>query len=341
MSWIPLTCGPGGVFLPFLPSWPHPGLSPPCLQMLSGPLVTFHFTECPDRKALKPRVFHFCPVLHSLGRNQRNGGVRFPFQVRLLFLRAVLLGWRGLRAGTILDLRGPTREVSQKRAQGSLGMGSIQLVPGGTQFSASGKDTEKLLKPESMSFPTRSEKIKSMLNPLLMKRRQDRWGRGGQEAWEEVFIHWTFSAYAIDLHYLHCPVVLQLPWEKLNWHKLLNKWWLVPSKSWWKGKAVSSISQFSVFPFSQLIFEILARVREKRQLAPIGICSDRSWLQGKTASHFPSWRDTRHPFYVLFCADFLLGHCLGLPTGVMLPFILFTKHLHITHSVPDHILGAL
>lgn len=54
-------------------------------------------------------------------------------------------------------------------------------------------------------------------------------------------------------------------------------------------------------------------------------------------------QDIRRLFYALFvlCADFFLSSVLGSPTEIIFIFILFTKHLHSTHSVPDHILGAV
>lgn len=73
--------------------------------------------------------------------------------------------------------------------------GAIQLGrtfgPKWNPIQPQGTDAQRLLKPGSMPFPTRREKVKSMLNPLtlLMKRRRACWGKGSQAVGEEAFIH--------------------------------------------------------------------------------------------------------------------------------------------------------
>lgn len=114
-----------------------------------------------------------------------------------MFLRVVLCGWKDLGASIVLDLTGPEREARQVRSvpRAHLGIRSSQLglaEPSsqvGPNSQPQGTQAEKLLKPGSMSSPTRREKIKSMLSPLmqLMKRRQG--CRSPQGVQGEAFNH--------------------------------------------------------------------------------------------------------------------------------------------------------
>lgn len=163
--------------------------------MLSGPSVTFHFTECPDWKGLRPHLFHLCPVFYRW-RNQGNGSPWFPFRGRLLFLRAVLFGKRGLRAGTVLDLMGPEGKARLVRSvlRARLGVGSTSLcleehsAQSGTQPSASGRGCREGFEARLDIFSHKERENKIQVEPshaanekkteLLGRGRPGRAGRG-------------------------------------------------------------------------------------------------------------------------------------------------------------------
>lgn len=141
-----------------------------------------------------------------------------------------------------------------------------------------------------MPFPTRREKIKSMLNPLtlLMKRRRGCCGGGSQAAGEEAFIHWTFSAYAVDLHYLQCPVVLQFPREMLNnMNCLISSDWC-PQRVDGRGRpcllSPSSV-RFLSHSWSLRYWPESDRKDSWLSTRASSICCG-SWLQGNVGGHF-------------------------------------------------------
>lgn len=141
VSRTPLAWGPGSVFLPSLP-W---DLSPAWTPVSRGSLAPEWLSASHNVQIGRP--FSLMSALFHSGRSQGNRSIWLPFQDRLLFLRAVLLGWRVLRAGTL----------DSHRPEEGNGGGS-DLCPGlpwpgaqsslclaETQFSASGNRFRKAL----------------------------------------------------------------------------------------------------------------------------------------------------------------------------------------------------
>lgn len=184
------------------------GLSPPCLQRLSGLSVAFHFTE----RAVLVYSISACILQVKKPREHSPWG---PFGVRFSFLRAVLLRWRGQSRHS----PGPPRlskgsEVGESVPWARLGRGSNStwknVQPKVEPSSAAGNRCTEAFADWINAFPHKERESKIHVDPLalLMKRRQGCRGGGSQAVGKEAFLHRTFPAYAVHLRYLHCPVVL-------------------------------------------------------------------------------------------------------------------------------------
>lgn len=101
--------------------------------------------------------------MHFIAEGTKGTTAWAPFPAGLAFLRAALLGWRGLGAGTLLDLAGPEGKVRWVRVYPgpALAWGAVQLgrifSPKRNPIRPHRTDAQRLLKPGSMPFPTRKK----------------------------------------------------------------------------------------------------------------------------------------------------------------------------------------